>query len=170
MGEEARPEPATADFDFTDGVNRVAGHTFTVCRDGAPIEMDQPACAYPGGVSQADIDHIYAHAVRSEWFSLAPTVLDRGDITLCVAWQGLWFMAGDGLIVCIENARASVGLFGGRADGDLTVDATFGPPLFDGLTAELPVRFDVTRSGADGRGLHDETFVIEGAGGWRRIT
>ena len=131
------------------GVNRVAGHTFAVLAAGTPVEMDQPACAYPPGTTQDEIERIYAEA-RHGYFSLSDLV---GSVSVSVQWQALWWDDA----VYIENARAFV------VEGalDATVYVTFGSPSFESSVASLPVLFEVAPAHAVA------AFVISATGEWR---
>jgi hypothetical protein len=162
----ARPVSGAADFDGGEGLNRVSGQVFTVFAGGAPVAMGQPACAYPAGAGPAEIEEIYANCQRAEWFETAAVVGDAGA-SLQMMWQGLDYTGPAGRVVCIENARATA-----SAGLDVTITATFGPPLFDRGVAELPVRFELypsVPSDGAGAGVRSETFVLEATGASRPL-
>jgi len=167
MAEHSEPVPLTGVLSTDFGVNRVADHVFTIFSGGGNIEMAQPACAYPGGATQVDIESIYSGASRSEWFRMDAPAAHQSLHSWVVAWQGLWFSDGSAQLECIENARASV--VAEPAPADVTVHCTFGPALFAGTTAELPVQFHVSGPADGGDGGHEtrESFVVTATGAWR---
>ena len=158
------------------GYDRVDGHVFRLLAGGTPIGMDQPACAYPAGVSQPEIEQIYEESEARTWFEHVVPLAGASPVSLVIRWEGLSWRSGGTSRGYIENARAAVILDG--SDGEsLEVRAAFGTPRFvagrdepSGLLAELPVRIEVSRGaghGVTGESGSEETYHLTATGDFR---
>jgi hypothetical protein len=140
--------------DLRDPVNRIDGVACVLLHDLTPCDMAAPACAYPGGAVDvyADAYQVERHHVTWPLPGEAGVVVD-----LHVHWEGVWVANVDEIYGCIDNATASVAVADSSRAARLTVEATFGTPVFTAVTASgdgdwpawgatLPVTFRIVDS------------------------
>jgi hypothetical protein len=118
--------------DLRDPVNRIDGVACVLLHDLTPSDMSAPACAYPGGA----VD-VYADAYQVDHHHLAWSLPGDGGVIVDVHvhWEGVWVANVDEIYGCIDNATASVAVADTTRAARLTVEATFGTPVFTAVTA-----------------------------------
>lgn len=190
MPESKSPVSLDIKLDLNDPINRVGEHVFDILTESAVVQMPQPACAYPGGVSQAEIEHIYGHAYKLENYHLSFRMsedsnwpMDQMDYELRCDWQGLWFANGSLVYACLENVIPKVNITDTGWGWSLSVSCQFGKPVFRGdielndtpfdprddykySGAELPLTYHIVAKDGDGD-LHrmvDRQFIIHADG------